>query len=389
MDKIILENFKILKGEQIFELRDLNIFTGPNNAGKSTLLKAMSLFAKGIQKGDFPSLNLFETRSGEFNELVNWDSGANSFKIGFSLLVGKKHDASFKIMYEFVDGEKYIEYGKGKAIFSNFEIFDEDGEFFFGAYSAETFKITKENIEYEFDWDNSKQRPETPFKCALEGSSPPILFLKFDINNLKKNLHLFTRKKYHKLFKRVTTLHKHNNWWIGRFLEADFSITGLSNLTFNDVINDFLENSFYELMDYESSKKIHWGKLKEEQNKILKEYFKMIKDIEYKTFIEKDVVFPLFKSIANALTPFRKENFIHIGYENFSQRLFSGDKENDTIIDIFQKTDLESLYGFSRKAFEIFGIDTYIEMKSHLNAALEINLVTGLDEIDKKSNNNK
>ena len=387
LDKIILENFKIFKGQHIFDLRNLNIFTGPNNVGKSTLIKAISLFAKGIEEGDFPSIDLFETQAGQFKDLVNWESEAESFKIGFYIPIGEK-EIPFKVMYEFVDGNctKYTKEA-GKAVFSNFEIFDKHGDFFFGAYSSETFEVTRENINYEIDWGNPHAVPTIPFKCALEDSSPPILFLKFNIKNLEKNLHLFTKNNYYKLFKHVKTLHKYNNWWIGRFSEEDFFTYGLSELTIEDVLKDFLKNEFLELLDYESSKEIFWGESEEIQEEIQERYSRVLEETDYETFIKKDVVFPLFNSISKILNLFKNRNFIHITYQNFNQRLFAKSVENKYLIDLFQSRDHEYMYGFTRKALEIFGFDAYIEMKAHLNRAIELNLVKGLNMIDEKSNN--
>jgi len=83
VDKIIIENFKIFEGQHIFDLKDLNIFTGANNSGKSTLFKALSMFSSGLEKGDFPNLDLFTNIAGEFKDLVNRNSNGDSFKIGF------------------------------------------------------------------------------------------------------------------------------------------------------------------------------------------------------------------------------------------------------------------------------------------------------------------
>jgi ABC-type ATPase involved in cell division len=384
INKIILVDFKIFKGEHVFDLRNLNIFTGPNNAGKSTLIKAISLFAKGLEKGDFPSLDLFEANAGEFKDLVNWESGAKSFKIGFYIEIGEKK-VPFKVLYEFVDGDNVrINREIGKAIFSNFEIFDNNGSFFFGAYLDDTFETKKEDLDYDIESDITEIEPGTlPFKCALEDSNRPILFLKFDINNLENKLHLFTKKRYKKLLDHVKKLHKHNNWWIGRLDEENFDSLGVEEITLVDIREDFYKNEFLELLDYDSSNEIFWGNDETLQQEILSKYAKTLENTNYDSFI-KEVIKPLFKSLENALNLFKKNNFIHIQFQDLTQQLFTISAKNKYLLELFQSREYQKIYTFSRNALKIFGIDAYIEIKSHLNRAIEINLVEGLHEIDEK-----
>ena len=41
-----------------FSLEQLNIITGANNSGKTTIFKAIQLLSDGLQKSDFPLLEL-------------------------------------------------------------------------------------------------------------------------------------------------------------------------------------------------------------------------------------------------------------------------------------------------------------------------------------------
>ncbi len=89
-NKIIIENFKALKGKHEFEIRPLTMLIGPNNSGKSSITKAMD-FLKFLaeQKFDehfklfnynFENLE-FKSRFGSLEQLLH--KGESNFSIGF------------------------------------------------------------------------------------------------------------------------------------------------------------------------------------------------------------------------------------------------------------------------------------------------------------------
>lgn len=61
LKKIEIEGFKLFKSKQEFEFSVINIITGKNNSGKSSLIKILKLLSNCAKKNDFPTLFFDET----------------------------------------------------------------------------------------------------------------------------------------------------------------------------------------------------------------------------------------------------------------------------------------------------------------------------------------
>ena len=57
-----VENFKAIRKGTWFELNNLNILTGANSSGKSTLFNAMKIFTEGFVDGDIPVIDIRKLR---------------------------------------------------------------------------------------------------------------------------------------------------------------------------------------------------------------------------------------------------------------------------------------------------------------------------------------
>ena len=187
VDKIIIENFKIFEGQHIFDLKDMNIFTGPNNSGKSTLMKAIALFSSGLKKSDFPTINLPESNAGEFKKLINNKSKGDSFKIGFYIELGEKN-TPYKVLYEFVAYENGI-----LAPFASIEVFDPEDILLLAIYNREIYTVTEENVEYELV-DNIKTR-SFPYRTPADGTDESQLMVRVNVNRLEVYLSQNSKKK--------------------------------------------------------------------------------------------------------------------------------------------------------------------------------------------------
>jgi predicted ATP-dependent endonuclease of OLD family len=304
IEKIIIENFKKFEGQHVFELNNLNIFTGANNSGKSTLFKAISLFSYGLERGDFPTISLFDDNAGEFDSLVNNYSTEKNFKIGFFIALGEKR-IPFKVLYEFVENEYADGSGDkdtGTAKFSKFEVLDINDNVFLGAYDSYKFVITEDNIEYDGDF----MRCEYPFRTPSEGSESSMLMMKFNIELLEEHIESFTSTDYSELISHIKTISgKHNNWWSEYFREDNYNYS-LIGLTFNELIKNILDDPYCGIGDFRTKKAIHEGNEKDEE--IWQEYTRLRDRLNYRGFI-KDVFYPLLDSIESGLEFFRKKNF--------------------------------------------------------------------------------
>lgn len=378
IEKIIIENFKVFEGQHVFELNNFNVFTGANNSGKSTLFKAISLFSKGLEKGDFPTISLFDDNAGEFDSLVNNHSADKNFRIGFFIVLGEKR-IPFKVLYEFVENDYADGSGDqdtGTAKFSKFEVLDINDNVFFGAYDRAKFVITEDNIEYDWDF----MRCEYPFRTPSEGSDSSMLMMKFNIELLEEYIASFTSTDYSELISHIKTISgKHNNWWSEYFMEYDYNYS-LIGLTFNELLKNILEDPYCGIGDFRTKESIHWSD--EHSEEIWQEYSELRERLNYIGFI-RDVFSPILDSIESGLEFFRKKNFTYITFQNFDSRLIRKNQSNSYLFSLLPiKNDSNRLNKFVKESLVLFGVDGYVELKSYLNTALEINLVSGLTKTD-------
>ena len=367
MDKIILENFKIFKGEKIFYLNNLNILTGPNNAGKSTLMKAISLFAKGLEKGDFPSIDLFKTNSGTFKDLVNWNADTNNFKIGFFIELGKEK-IPFKVMYEFSDTDS--EHPLSTA-FVNFKIFDSSNKVLLEVFNKHTTdnEIEEKSILNMFCDDR------------------PDLFLKINPIIAKKHINLICLNNYEDLLTYNGNSDIHFEIPLGKGF-PDTSLISINELisslllSGNKSINpDFIEELIEDLFCKKDFKTI--------ENYIL-DYNIKLKKLEFYNFII-DFVKPLLSLVKEGLENFENDNFIQVIPENYNNRVIILNSDNSYLFTVWQgyRIDypgldftLDVFDYYSEEALSIFDINGNIEISPVSNNAIEIYLV----DKDKKQN---
>jgi AAA15 family ATPase/GTPase len=79
-----VENFRVFKHSEVFNFSAINILTGTNNSGKSSLIKAMMLLKDNMQQDKMPSSINFgghNHRLANFESVVN-DKGKNCFSFG-------------------------------------------------------------------------------------------------------------------------------------------------------------------------------------------------------------------------------------------------------------------------------------------------------------------
>jgi len=372
IDKIIIENFKAFKGQHIFDLKELNIFTGANNSGKSTLIKAISLFSKGLENGDFPSIDLFETNSGTFKDLVNRDSGANSFKIGFFIELGKDK-LPFKVMYEFVDGEGSYK-SSGSAQFHRMVLKDTNDKEHLVVQNAETYDDSKTVNNHNESY---------PIKSLMADNNPAQMFVSIYVNTFNEIIETISNEGYGDLICHFEK-HKENDgyWWSEHFIEDDFDYFGIQELRIEDLIYDIYKDEFRNLGDYDIKKTLLFGDGNEDD--VLMDYNHLREKLRYSDFIKK-VYVDIFDRIEKGLELFRTYNFEHIFFQNYKERIITKGKGFDFLFSLYKKkNDQSGFNNFTKKALDIFKIDGYIELKIIRNAGMEINLVTDLSKTDDK-----
>lgn len=99
MEQIAVANFRVFGSAAIFDLSPVTILTGRNNAGKSSLIKALLLLADFIEQEDQTMLRLDGNRAPRhkitsFDNLKNWDASSNTVCLSYTM-------GDIRLEYEF------------------------------------------------------------------------------------------------------------------------------------------------------------------------------------------------------------------------------------------------------------------------------------------------
>jgi energy-coupling factor transporter ATP-binding protein EcfA2 len=363
LNKLSLENFRIFSGKTNFAFNDLNIFTGANNSGKSTVIKAVNFFSEGLKTTDFPSLNLFseDLNLGKFEDNLNRDSNKRTFRIGLPVQInGIEED--FNVIYTFGEGydksdDKFKEY----AIFSDLSLFDSSGALFFQMHSQEA--ETDGRIENFI---------ETPY----ENSDPGLLDFRLNLKLLEKYLPKIAgnSRKYDTLLSQMWKISSNDGFWWGEcfgeneFFHVDYD---LSKFNLKDFERELAYDLYVNMGDFATRKAVFIDRDEE----ATKSYSRLIKEVFYHDFIL-DFFRPLLTSVSQSLNLLRDANIIHITPEILRSRLIPAN-EHTGYLQVIYRSQQDGAK-FIHEALKIFGIDGLTEIINHLNTSFELNLITGV-----------
>ncbi len=372
LNKIIIENFRAFQGQHTFDLRQLNLFTGANNSGKSTLIKAISLFSKGLAKGDFPLIDLFETSSGSFQDLLNRDTDSKSFKIGFFIELGEKK-VPLKVLYEFVDGGGTNK-SENSAVFNKLEIRNQNEEVLLFIQNAETFN----------DDDSVNYRDEGyPINSPIAYDNPALAFLAFNVAKFNSLCGVLCDTDFSILQNHINQIKQNDGfWWCELFEEEEFDFLGMQELGFEDLVIDLFKDSFANLAEYELKESLLIGDGSFEEYSIIKDALK------YEDFLQK-IVNELFLVIEIEVEKYRTSNFEFVTQQNLSELILKQNEKFSFLSYLVQrKNDTSAFNEFMRQSLSLFDIDAYLEIKTVNNSMLEFFLVTELKKTDSLASNN-
>lgn len=83
MIKFGLKNFRVFKEEQKFDFRPITLLIGPNNSGKSSVMKSLLLLRENITGDDLPLKLKFDSRKLSMNSLEDIVSGSEYMTISY------------------------------------------------------------------------------------------------------------------------------------------------------------------------------------------------------------------------------------------------------------------------------------------------------------------
>lgn len=302
------ENFRSIKKGTWFELNKLNILTGANNSGKSTLFKAMKIFTDGFVDGDFPLIDIHKVlpESGYFEDLCNYDSGIKNFKLGFRYW-SEKFNSNFEVIYQFVQGEKNYQAEFASVIISKGK------KPVISLYSPSKYPEKLKMI------NNFGQ--EIDFKSVDEDNSPGEIVFSINLELLKSIKSKAELKAHSTVFDLLQKSFK-DNWTGELFSEQDFFLRVHFLRISDELFFDFYHDYFRNLYNNDDKYAIFHDADDEEA---IQEYDKLSRDIDYQGFI-KDCFYELMNEVSAQIRFFYIKNLFHIDLkDSFHKRVISQD----------------------------------------------------------------
>ncbi len=369
ISNLYIENFRILAEGNTFNFKSLNIYTGANNSGKSTVFKAIRLFSEGISRSDFPALNLIteEYNLGSFKEVKNINSANQYFKFGYNIQLPNIEEY-FKVLYTFVDGSKEDFRFLESAIFESMEIINSDGEVFFGIYRS-TGLAERESTKIEFPSD--------------KGDTSIIRF-RLSIELLRKFIEKIADVDYRDLLVHLGRISYEDGYWWGEcFSENEYCLIDydVSPFSFHDFEQELLYDYFFNLASYSLKEALYSGESSDLERE---NYQLLVDDLHYQSFIH-EVLRPILEAVKFESVVFNSVNVQHIQPDLLQERLILKDHGNDYLLILYRL--LPEYLAFVRESLAMFDIDGVIEIIPHLNSAFEVNLITGVKKILKERKN--
>ncbi|WP_289023039.1 DUF3696 domain-containing protein [uncultured Salegentibacter sp.] len=96
INKIGVENFRVFKEYTEFEIRPITLLTGPNNSGKSSLIKLFLLIKKGLFNFNFKA---GQHNLEDFDKILNWNSESKDLILRFKANIPVFKDVEVEYVY--------------------------------------------------------------------------------------------------------------------------------------------------------------------------------------------------------------------------------------------------------------------------------------------------
>lgn len=176
LKSITLRNFKVFGEQTKFSFAKINLLTGINGRGKSSLLQALLLFKQSIADNENTSriiLNGNSVELGKFSDIKNIDNtNRDSIDVAFNF-TDEAHNLSIAVAYKFGENENddVVLDVLSCDISSNFNFYNRQG--------------ISQNINIKFDQEK-QQYIETWAGTALQFPSPKNTITRFAFLNIQE-----------------------------------------------------------------------------------------------------------------------------------------------------------------------------------------------------------
>lgn len=351
INKIGIENFRVFKEYTEFELAPITLLTGPNNSGKSSFIKLLSLLQHSF---DSPTgLNILNFDGGNhnlgtFKKVLHWDNKSNHFKITFDLPLDY-FDEKFKLELTYA-------------------AFEENGKLFsFKIYNQKRVLIDvfQPNTIYENEFEmNSSKAFKDYYKLDLYYIKDTLLknkkinetqgllfnyFLKSDKNKNEQTLN----KRFFEIFKQFEKEYGSNFFYydyenIGdwKLLTRTLNVLPFFDTNFSNYFKKIIQN--HDFPSYTKEEMLF--------------FFKITENIEIKLNVELKDIFEKYLQ-ENIHQGFEKiiysiSNINHLSVTRGSKNRILTNKSNNEIDEIVKKFyHKKEGEDFIKKCFKLLGID--------------------------------
>lgn len=320
-----VENFKAIRKGTWFELNKLNILTGANSSGKSTLFNAMKIFTEGFVDGDFPVIDVRKVipEAGYFENLLNFNSPDKHIWLGFRYF-STVFNGKIEVKYKFVQGENNTSMTVAEVVVKH------KNKYLMSFYRPSEYAF---EIEYR-DKNNELNR----FEGIDDESNPGEIVYAINLENLAASRSSELYQKHEDVFS-VLQRNFPDGIWTGELLEEEtyyvrWPFTRISDEIFFDFSNDYYCN----LYNKEGKYPIFYDDDHEES---YYEYKKKAAEIGYNAFI-KDYFYSFFNEFSTQLRFFYHKKLFHLDLvSDIQKRIVDASNLNFRIVSLSRENKSE------------------------------------------------
>lgn len=321
-----VENFKAIRKGTWFELNNLNILTGANSSGKSTLFNAMKIFTEGFVDGDFPLIDLKRTlpENGDLESIRNFYSNEEHFKVGFRFY-SEFYASSFDAIYTF--GMPYFgNHRNGKTEFISLFIYKRK-DLLLEIHNSPFYTSdgVDSDLETKYGFEYYPIIPDNPGEF--------IFNIKLDI--LRQILPKETEIDYNPIIDQL--YQQFGNNWCGEVLEEESYVSRKHYLRLSEeFIFDLFKDTFCNLTNRLNKEAIF-----EDDSYIFEQYSTKKEELGYGDFIIAAFK-QLFSEISGHLRFFFNKRMYHLNLvDDLQKRIIHTDKLNFDIANLTKENKIK------------------------------------------------
>ena len=321
-----VENFKAIRKGTWFDLNNLNILTGANSSGKSTLFNAMKIFTEGFVDGDFPLIDLKRTlpENGDLDSIRNFYSNEDHFKVGFRFY-SEFYGCSFDVIYTF--GIPYFSnHRNGKTEFISLFIYKRK-DLLLEIHSSPFYTSDGEesNLDSKYGFEYYPIIPDNPGEF--------IFNIKLDI--LRQILPKETEIDYNPIMDQL--YQQFGNNWCGEVLEEESYVSRKHYLRLSEeFIFDLFKDTFCNLTNRLNKEAIF-----EDDSYLFEQYSTIKEELGYGDFIIATFK-QLFSEISGHLRFFFNKRLYHLNLvDDLQKRIIHTDKLNFDIANLTKENKIK------------------------------------------------